>query len=100
MFNFDLENNPIEIWTNSTEGNKDGTYDELTLEFLNDQVSRRAGGIVIYYFYPGIEYNLLYFDETANSKWQELSIDLVSVLVLSKDQRETYLQVINPLVDD
>ena len=60
-----------------------------------DLLERTKAGLVL-----NLEYNMLYFDETANSKWQELSIDLVSVLVLSKDQRETYLQVINPLVDD
>ena len=60
-----------------------------------DLLERTKAGLVL-----NLEYNMLYFDETANSKWQELSIDLVSVLVLSKDQRETYLQVINPLVDE
>ena len=42
----------------------------------------------------GLMLNLEYLE---GGKWQELSVDLVAVLVLTKDQREKYLKVIIPI---
>ena len=44
----------------------------------------------------GLMLNLEYL-EKESGEWQELSIDLVAVLVLTKDQREKYLKVIIPI---
>ena len=74
-----LKNVQLPSWLRCPEGK--------SMVLAPDLVERTKAGLML---------NLEYLEEEGG-EWQELSIDLVAVLVLTKDQREKYLKVIIPI---